>query len=444
MIDRRHFLSALAAAATPLPAVAQAADNREPRNLKITGMQVLVTNPGKAALGNYVLVKVITNQPGLHGWGDCTCSGSELGVAKFLDEDMKPGLLGRNPMRLEDLWQTLFFLPYYRSGSVHMSAISGIDMALWDVKGKVAGLPVHELLGGRTRAKLLTYTSTGGRDNQQVEDGVRKLIARGYKVVKAQIAMPGADSGYAVPSTERQRESTRRAFEQGVTPTESWDPTPYVRTVAGMFDHLRKTVGNDVGFVHDVHERVTANQAVQLAKAVEPYSLFYLEDPLRPEYMDTFRLIRQQSSTPIAMGELFVGPWDGLELVTGHLIDYLRNDLVHCGGITTGRKMAANCEPYGILTAWHGPGNISPIAHMANASVSLSVSNFGIQEYSGNWPEAVLEVFSATPHFDAGYINIDDNPGLGIDVNEKAAAKYPYIRRLRPTVRRPDDSAWPY
>jgi mannonate dehydratase len=442
MIGRRRFLASLFAA--PLSAAAQAAGSRTPRDLKITDVKVVVTNPGKSALGNYVLVKIVTNQPGLFGWGDCTCSGSELAVAKFLDEHMKPGMLGRNPMRLEDLWQTLFFLPYYRSGSVHMSAISGIDMALWDIKGKVAGLPVYELLGGRARLKLLTYTSTGGRDNHDVEEGVRRLMARGYKVVKAQVSMPGAEGGYAVPPTERQREAMQQAYEGGVAPTEVWDPEPYVRTVAGLFAHLRKTVGDNIGLLHDVHERVSANQAVQLAKAVEPFNLFYLEDPLRPEHVDTFRQIRQQSATPIAMGEIFVGPWEGLQLVTNHLIDYVRHDLVHCGGITTGRKVAANCEPYGILTAWHGPGNISPVAHMANAHVSLSVPNFGIQEYSVGWPEAIHEVFSATPKFDAGYIDIEDKPGLGIEVSETAASKYPYLRRLRPLIRQSDDSAWPY
>jgi mannonate dehydratase len=439
-MNRRRFLASLAAPAL-LP---DRANSAAPPNLKITGVETLVTNPGRAVLGNFVLVKIATSEPGLYGWGDATCSGSELGIVALIEEHLKPALIGRNPMRLEDIWQTMFFLPYYRSGSVHMSAISGLDMALWDIKGKVAGLPVYELLGGKARERLLTYTSTGGRSFQEVEEGVRKLMAQGYKVIKVQVAPPGADAGYAFPPSERQRAATEKAHAEGVPPVETWEPGPYVRTLPKLLEHLRKTVGEEIELLHDVHERITPSQAIVLAKAVEPYNLFYFEDPLRPEHLDTFRIIRQQSSTPLAMGEAYTGQWDGLSLITEHLIDYLRHDLVHCGGITTGKKVAAIAEPYGILSAWHGPGNISPVAHMANCHVSLSIPNFGIQEYATGWGDAVREVFSATPEYKDGYVTIHDKPGLGIDVNEAAAKKHPYLRRLRPTIRRADDSAWAY
>jgi mannonate dehydratase len=217
-----------------------------------------------------------------------------------------------------------------------------------------------------------------------------------------------------------------------------------VVTLPKLFEHLRKTLGESIELLHDVHERVTPSQAIVLAKALEPYRLFYFEDPLRPEHLDTFRIIRKQASTPIAMGEVYTRQWDGQELVTEHLIDYVRHDLVHCGGITTGRKVATVCEPYGILTAWHGPSNIAPIAHMANAHVSLSVPNFGIQEYAPNWPDPVREVFDAFPVYADGHITINDRPGLGIEVNEAPAKKSPYLRRLRPTIRRADGTAWPY
>ncbi len=441
-MKRRNFLGALAAA--PLPALAQQAAVKAPGSIRITAVDVIVTNPQKAPLGNYVIVKITTNQPGLIGWGDATCSGSELGVAKFLEEHLAPGLLGQNPMELERLWQRLFFLPYYRSGSVHMSAISGIDMALWDIKGKVAGLPVYELLGGKVRDGMLTYRSTGGRDFKQVEDGVKKLMAEGYKVIKVQVALPGNEGGYAVPATEKQRAATEAAFSKGMPPDEVFDPAAYTRTLPKLFDHLRKTCGEEIELLHDVHERITPSQALQLAKAMEPYRLFYFEDPLRPEHLDTFRLIRQQTTTPIAMGEIYTGQWDGLYLITEHLIDYVRHDLAHCGGITTGKKIATVCEPYGILTAWHGPGNISPITHMANAAVSLSVPNFGIQEYATGWGPAVLEVFSDIPKYANGFVTVNDKPGLGIEVNEAAAKKYPYVRRLRPAIRQPDGTPWPY
>jgi len=443
-MKRRSFLSALPAAGVPLPAAAQAVESHAPRNLQITDLKVVVTNPSQGPTGNYVLAKVVTNQPGLYGWGDATCTGSELAVAKFLEEHLRPALLGRNPMRLEDIWQTLFFLPYYRSGSVHMSALSAIDMALWDIKGKVASLPVYELLGGKTRDRLLIYASTGGRNFQEVEEGARRLMSRGYKVIKVQVLTPGLEAGYAVPSSELQRAATQKAYQAGIAPTEVWEPGPYVRTLPKLFEHLRKTLGEEIGLLHDIHERIEAHQAVPLAKALEPYDLFYLEDLLRPEHLDTFRLVRRQAATPLAMGEIYTGHWDGLFLITEHLIDYLRHDLCHVGGITTGKKIAIIAEPYGILTAFHGPSNISPVAHMANAHVSFSVPNFGIQEYSVGWPEAVREVFTATPTYQDGSIDINDSPGLGIDVNEAAAAKYPYLRRLRPTIRRRDDSAFPY
>jgi mannonate dehydratase len=441
-MNRRSFLRTLTAAS--LPAAALRARAAAPANLKITGVEALVTNPARDNMGNYVLVKITTSQPGLYGWGDATCTGSELAVAKLIEEHLTPALMGRNPMALEELWQALFQLPYYRSGSVHLSAISGIDMALWDIKGKVAGLPVYELLGGRVRSRLLSYSTAIGRSYKDVEDNVRKMMERGYKVLKVQVSAPGMDGGYGVPPSERQREAVRKAYEEGTTPVEVWEPGPYVRTLPGLFEHLRKTVGGDIELLHDVHERVTASQAIGLAKALEPYRLFYLEDVLRPEHMETYRIIRHQAATPLAMGEVFVGPWDGLFLITEHLIDYVRHDLAHCGGVTAGKKVATLCEPYGILTAWHGPGNISPITHMANAAIDYSVPNFGIQEYAVGWGQGVRDVFSDVPKYEAGHITVNDKPGLGIEVNEALAKKMPYLRRLRPTIRREDDTAWPY
>jgi mannonate dehydratase len=440
--SRRSFLLSAALAAASL--VCPRAEAKAPRGLKITSVKVLLTNPPQSRNENFVLVKIETSEPGLYGWGDATCTGSELAVAKMIEEHLAPAMIGRDPMQTENLWKTLYHLPYYRSGSVHLSALSGFDMALWDIKGKVAGLPVYELLGGKVRDKLLTYRSTGGRDFKQVEDGVNKLIELGYKVIKVQVADPELEAGYAVPSTAKQEAAEREAYSKGGAPRQIWEPDNYVRLLPRLLEHLRKTIGDKAQFLHDVHERLTPSQAIVLAKDVEPYKLFYFEDPLPPENLDTFRIIRHQCSTPIAMGEVYTGLWEGKELITEHLIDYVRHDLAHVGGISTGKKIATLCEPYGILTAWDGPGNISPITHMANCHVSLSVPNFGIQEYATGWGDAVLEVFSATPKYSAGYVTVTDDAGLGIDVNEKAAAKYPYKRFLRPTIRRADDTPWPY
>jgi mannonate dehydratase len=442
MPDRRTFLgSVLGAGAIPF---ASAEEAGRPGKMKITKVKVVVTNPPRARNQNFVLVKIQTNQPGLYGWGDATCTGSELAVARMLEEHLGPALIGRDPHRIENIWKTLYYLPYYRSGSVHLSAISGIDMALWDIKGKVARLPVYELLGGKTRTRLLTYRSVGGRTFKEVEEGVQALKEKGYRVIKVQVAAPDASSGYAVPSTAEQKWADEEAVRKGVPPRHVWEPGSYVRILPKLLEHLRKVFGDSVQFLHDVHERITPNQALQLAKDVEEFKLFYFEDPLPPERLDTFRLIRKQTSTPMAMGEAYTGIWEGRELLAEHLIDYARQDLAHVGGITAGRKIATLCEPHGILTAWHGPGNISPIAHMANCHVSLSVSNFGIQEYAHGWGEKMGEVFTAMPTYADGHITIGDTPGLGIDVNEKAAAKYPYKRFLRPTIRRADDTPWPY
>jgi mannonate dehydratase len=442
-MNRRTFgLSVMATAL--VTECSLAAERKAPRGLKITRVKTLVTNPPQSRNENFVLVKIETNEPGLYGWGDATCTGSELGVAKFLDEHLAPAMIGRDPMQIENLWKTLYHLPYYRSGSVHMSALSGIDMALWDIKGKAAGMPVYDLLGGKVRDRMLTYRSTGGRDFKQVEEGVRQLIASGYKVIKVQVADPELKAGYAVPSTGEQEKADQDAYARGAAPTQIWEPDGYVRLLPRLLEHLRKAFGDSVQFLHDVHERITPSQAIGLAKDVEPFKLFYFEDPLPPENLDTYRIIRRQVSTPLAMGEAYTGLWEGKELIDEHLIDYVRHDLVHVGGITTGRKIATLCEPYGILTAWHGPGNISPIAHMANCHVSLSVPNFGIQEYAHGWGEAIRDVFSATPTYADGHVTIGDAVGLGIDVNEQAAAKYPYKRFLRPMIRRADDTPWPY
>ena len=445
-LNRRRFLESLlgSAAAIPLSRAAQAANATAPRTLKITDLRVLVTNPTQETNGNFVLVKIVTNQAGLYGWGDATCTGSEQAVAKMIEEHLRPGLVGRNPMDIEALWQTMYLLPYYRSGSVHMSALSGLDMALWDIKGKVAGLPVYELLGGKVRDKLLTYGSANGRSFGDVEDAARKLIARGYKVIRVQMATPGVEGGYGPPPSAQQKAVAEKAHADGLSPVELWDPAAYARTVPRLLDHLRKKLGDEIEILHDVHERVTPNQAVSLAKALEPYRLFFLEDPLRPEHLDAFQLIRRQSGIPLAMGELYTGAWEGMKLVEDHLVDYVRHDLCHCGGITTGKKVAIACESRGILSAWHGPPNISPVAHLANGHVDLSIPNFGVQEFVPPTDERMSRVFSAWPKYADGHLTLADAPGLGVEINEAAADKLPYLPRPRPSIRRADGTPWPY
>ncbi len=410
----------------------------------IAAVDVVVTNPMQAPLGNFVLVQIRT-EDGLTGWGDATCSGSELAVATMLEEHLAPALLGEPVSNIERLWHRLYHLPYYRSGSVHMSAISGIDMALWDIKGQRAGMPVCDLLGGRVRDRMLTYRSVSGRSFEEVGDRAEELSESGYRVIKVQAAVPELEGGYAVPQTDSQKAVAAEAFERGVPPAETWDPDLYANMLPRFFEFLSERFGDDITWIHDVHERVTPSQALRLAHDLEPFGLFYLEDLLRPEHLDTFRLVRQQSSTPLAMGEVFCNPWEGQELWLDHLIDYARHDLAHIGGITAARKVAAACETRGVLTAWHGPGNISPIAHMANAHVSLAVPNFGIQEFDANWwGEPIREVFSTVPEVTEGHVTVPLSSGLGCHVDIDAARRFPYVRRMRPAIRRVDGTPWAY
>lgn len=412
--------------------------------MHITRVKVVVTCPGR----NYVLVKIETNE-GLYGWGDATLNGRELAVAAALEQHIAPLLIGRDPDRIEDIWQYLFRGTYWRGGPVLMTALAGVDLALWDIKGKRAGLPVYSLLGGKTREGALVYTHCGGRDFQEVEEQVRAAMERGFRVIRCQVAVPGNAGTYGVGGAREAASATwtsadpsvaLEATDGGPLPeTERWEPYAYLRTIPRLFEHLRSTVGEEVELLHDVHERLNPVQAARLAKELEPYHLFFLEDPLRPEHRESFRLIRQHSTTPLAMGELFHTRWDALPLIQEQLIDFIRCDLGHIGGITEARKIAALAETYYVQTAWHGPGDIAPITHAANVHLDISIPNFGVQEMVF-FSEQVRSVITGGPEYRDGALWVTDAPGLGTDVDEREAAKYPYQRAYLPTVRRFDGS----
>lgn len=395
----------------------------------ITNVKVVVTCPGR----NYVLVKIETDE-GLYGWGDATLNGRELAVATLLEEHIAPLLIGMDPDRIEDIFQYLSRASYWRGGPIQMTAVAGVDLALWDIKGKRANLPVYSLLGGKSREGALAYSHASGADFQAVEENVRALMEQGFKVIRAQVAISGTGlkGTYGV---ERGGQTQRVGLPQ----EEIWEPAPYLRSVPRLFDHLRSRLPEELELFHDVHERLTPIEAARLAKELEPYHLFFLEDPLRPEHKESFRLIRQSTTTPIAMGELWFNKWDCLTAITEQLIDFIRCDLGHTGGISEGRKIAAIAEAYAVKTAWHGPGDIGPIVHAGNVHLDLVVPNFGVQEMVF-FSEQVQEVIPGGPTFSDGYLTVTDAPGLGTDVNETAAAKYPYQRAYLPTTRRLDGS----
>jgi mannonate dehydratase len=411
--------------------------------MKITDIRVIVTSPGR----NYVFLKILTDEPGLYGVGDATLNGRELAVASALKDHIVPLLIGRDPDRIEDIWQFLYRGTYWRGGPVLMTALAGIDIALWDIKGKRAGMPLYSLLGGRTRDGALAYSHAGGKEFPEVYESVCRLRDKGFKVIRAQCAVPGAVGTYGVGGAAEASSANWGSGDSGAigdggpmpSVETNWEPANYLRVIPKMFEYLRDRLGDEIELFHDVHERLSPIQAARLAKELEPFHLFFLEDPLRPEHKESFRLIRHHSTTPIAMGELFHSKYECLPLITEQLIDYIRCDIGHIGGITEARKIAAIAEPYQVLTAWHGPGDIGPATHAANVHLDCAIPNFGVQEMVF-FPEAVHEVMPGAPEFKDGYLLPSEKLGLGVDFNEDAAKKYPYTRSYLPTVRRADGS----
>jgi mannonate dehydratase len=398
-----------APAASP-PAVAD--KNLSP--LKITDIKTILTAPARIRL---VVVKVMTSEPGLYGLGCATFTQRPRVVETAVDKYLKPFLVGKDPLQIEDIWQSSFVSSYWRNGPVLGNAISGVDMALWDILGKRAGMPVYQLLGGKCRKAVDVYRHASGATFQDVEKSVRRFMEQGYRYVRAQVAVPGY-STYG--STIRPGKSDDTSNNR----THTWEPSYYARTVPRLFEHLRKQVGDEVELLHDMHERVPPIMAMRIAKDVEPYRLFFLEDPFAPEDVGYFTHLRQQTTTPIAMGELFNNPNEWLPLVSGRLIDFIRIHISQVGGLSMARKIAALCEFFAVRTAWHGPGDVSPVGHAANVHLDLATHNFGIQE-ARDFNQAEQDVFPGCPTLKDGYYWANDKPGLGIDLDEKLAAKFP-------------------
>ena len=376
--------------------------------MHITNVKCILTAPANIGLA---VVKVETSTAGLYGVGCATFTQRLLSVHAAVEEYLKPLLIGRDPQRIEELWQLCYQNSYWRNSPVLNNAISGVDQALWDIKGKVANLPVYQLLGGKVREAAALYRHADGRDPQQVLDNVLRLQAEGYRYIRCQM---GGYGGIG-------RSSGGLSSAQ---PGDYFDPGIYARSIPPMFEHVRSAIGFDTELLHDVHERLAPIDAVRLAKALEPYRLFFLEDPLAPEDQEWFKVIRQHAATPIAMGELFTHPLEWRPLIVNQLIDFIRVHISSIGGITPARKLAALCETFGVRTAFHGPGDVSPVGQAANVHLDVSVPNFGIQEFSGF--DAVLEeVFPGCPQVQAGSLYPNDGAGLGIDIDERLAAKYP-------------------
>ncbi len=381
--------------------------------LKIEAVKAILTAPEGIRL---CVVKVQTSEPGLYGLGCATFNQRPLPVAVAVDKYLDPFAKGRDADNIEDLWQNAYTSSYWRNGPVLNNALSGLDQALWDIKGKRANMPVYQLLGGKCRFAVDCYTHCGGRDVKQLEDCVNRAISRGFRHVRIQLG------GYGSPHLSKEAHFREAGFGQ---PSDSHaEATPYVMGAVKMFEHVRSKCGQEVELLHDIHERIPPIAAIGLIKELERYRPFFIEDPFPPEANDYFKMLRQQSSVPIAMGELFNNPHEWVGLISGRLIDFIRVHISQVGGLSVARKIAALGEWFSVRTAWHGPGDVSPVGHAANAHVDLAVPNFGIQE-SVRFGERTTEVFSGCPEVRNGYMYVNEEPGLGVDIDEKLAAKYP-------------------
>lgn len=382
-------------------------------NIKITRVRSIVTAPNGIEL---IVVKVETNQPGLYGVGCATFRQRAHAVAVAVDKYLDDFCRGRNVNNIEDIWQTAYVSSYWRNGPVLNNALSGLDQALWDIKGKIAGMPVYQLLGGKCRFAVDTYTHAGGRTPEAVPDDVLKYLEQGFRHIRIQLG------GYGATHLTEQPDYKKHGF--GMPDDNTMSGYSYASGVVKMFDIVRKKAGDEVELLHDIHERLQPMDAINLVKKLEPYRPYFIEDPFSPENNGWFELLRKQTSVPIAMGELFNNPHEWVDPMKNRLFDFIRIHISQIGGITPAMKVARLGEWFNVRTAWHGPGDVSPVGHAANAHIDLAIWNFGIQE-APRINDRLREVFPGSPTVKDGYMFVNEAPGLGVDVNEKEAAKYP-------------------
>ena len=403
--------------------------------MKVSDIQIFVSCPGR----NFVTVKIETSN-GFYGLGDATVNGRELAVAAYLEEHIKPCLLGKDAHQIEDIWQYLYKGAYWRRGPITMAAIAAIDMALWDIKGKVAQLPVYQLLGGKSRHKIKTYAHANGETIEETLDNLGAFIQQGFKAVRLQCAIPGLKGTYGTLGDKKDYYELQS--DRPLPPEQLWDTNKYLNFIPFLFQKARAQYGMDIELVHDVHSRLTPIEAAKLGRDLEPYHLLFLEDSVPAENQQGYQQVRQHTTTPLAVGEIFNTVWDAKELIENQWIDYIRMAATHGGGITPMRKMADFAAMYHVRTAPHGAPDLSPICHAAHAHLNIWANNFGIQEFIGFGGEKLNEVFKHPLTLKDGYVLLEDQPGLGVDFDEKAAQKYKYKRSYLPVTRLEDGTLW--
>jgi mannonate dehydratase len=396
--------------------------------MKITKAFVNITSPGR----NFITLKVETDE-GIYGLGDGTLNGRELAVASYLTDHVIPCIIGRDPFQTEDIWQYLYRGPYWRRGPVTMAAIAAVDVALWDIKGKALNTPLYNLLGGKSREGLMVYAHANGQDIDHALEDVAKHNEMGYKAIRVQSGIPGLSSTYGVAKTPGRYEPA----ERGLPHEYEWASEPYLRHVPELFAKVREAFGEELHLLHDCHHRLTPIEAARLGKELEPFHLFWIEDPIPAELQEGFKVIRDHTTTPLAVGEVFNSIWDAHELIRNQWIDYLRMTVVHGGGITHLKKAADFAALYHVRTGCHGATDLSPVCMAAALHLGTALHNFGIQEHMPHTDETD-RVFPHAYSFEAGFMYPGDRPGLGVDLDEDLAAKYPYQRAYLPVNRKLD------
>lgn len=381
--------------------------------ITITNVKAIATAPQGIEL---IVVKVETSEPGLYGLGCATFRQRAHSVVVAVNQYLNEFCKGKDPDNIEDIWQTAYVSSYWRNGPVLNNALSGLDQALWDIKGKRANMPVYQLLGGKCRFAIDCYAHGRGNTVEELVESAQKHIENGFRHVRIQLG------GYGAAGITQNPDFNTAGFGR---PRDNYmNQHLYMNSVRQIFEEVRKACGEEVELLHDIHERLAPRDAINLVMSLEQYRPFFIEDPFAPEDMGYFRLLRQKTAVPIAMGELFNNPHEWVGPMSERLFDYIRIHISQIGGITPAMKVARLAEVFNIRTAWHGPGDVSPVGHAANAHIDFAVWNFGIQE-SVHFNEQTLEVFKGCPYVENGFMYVNEAPGLGVDIDEKAAAKYP-------------------
>jgi mannonate dehydratase len=395
--------------------------------LKITDVKAIATAPEGS---NLIVVKIETSEPGLYGLGCATYTQRAFPVISAIEKYLKDFCVGKDADNIEDMWQSAYVSSYWRNGPVLNNALSGIDEALWDIKGKRANMPVYQLLGGKCRIAVDCYAHASGAKPEAIADNVQKFMDQGFRHVRIQ------QGGYGgVGTMEKEPDFKTEGF--GRKTDDYMDQATYIRRVPKMFEIVRQKCGEEVQLLHDIHERIEPIDAINLIRSLEQYRPYFIEDPFSPENMLWFKQLRTSTTVPIAMGELFNNINEFRDYMAERLFDFIRVHISQIGGITPAMKIARLGEWFNVRTAWHGPGDVSPVGHAANAHIDLAVWNFGIQE-SHFWSEKAQAVFPGCPTYKNGYLIINEAPGLGIDINEKEAAKYPIGTKSNWTLRKGD------